>query len=71
MGWKELLKIMFRKTYFTYCRDILGEDDAMVLQDQLNKATPKKHYWKTSDDKRKALADKVAKIFTFPRAVND
>ena len=62
---------MFRKTNFTHCRDVLGEDDAMVLQDQLNKATPKKHYWKTSDDKRKALADKVGKIFTFPRAVND
>ena len=61
---------MFRKTYSTYGRDLVGEDDAMIVQDHLSKAVPRKSYWKTTNAKRKTISNKVATIFTFPRAIN-
>ena len=61
---------MFRKTYSTYGRDLVGEDDAMIVQDHLSKAVPRKSYWKTTNKKRKTISNKVATIFTFPRAIN-
>ncbi len=61
---------MMRKTYSTYAKELVGEDDAMVVQDHLSKEVARKSYWKTTNKKRKQISNKVATIFTFPKVVN-
>ena len=62
---------LFRKTFYTYGGDQVGDDDMIILSDHKDKQIALEHYKKFTNAKRKRLADKVAKIFTFPRAVND
>ena len=62
---------MFRKTFYTYGGDEVGDDDMIILSDHKDKKTALDSYKKFTNAKRKKLADKVAKIFTFPRVVNE
>ena len=62
---------MFRKTFYTYGGDEVGDDDMIILSDHKDKKTALDSYKKFTNAKRKRLADKVAKIFTFPRVVNE
>ena len=62
---------MFRKTFYTYGGDQVGDDDMIILSDHKDKKTALDSYKKFTNAKRKKLADKVAKIFTFPRVVNE
>ena len=62
---------MFRKTFTTHGGDIVGDDDMIGLTDHKDKKTLQEYYKKFLNSKRKRLAGEVAKLYTFPRAVND
>ena len=62
---------MFKKTFGTYGEDEVGSDDILLFTDHKNKSTFEKHYKKPSNEKRRRCALKIAKLYTFPRAVND